>query len=463
MIARTLHKNLNQLKIKTMKKIITLLALVFCTYANAQIISTYAGTGASGFSGDGGQATSAILKNPDGVAVDAQGNIYISDSFNSRIRKVNASTGVITTVAGTGSYGFSGDGGLAIAAKMTYPSDIAVDSQSNLYIADNARIRKVTVSTGIITTIAGNGTGTPTGDGGLATAAQLQEGQMTFDSQGSLYISAGNRIRKIDATTGIITTVAGTGTVGFSGDGGPATSAKLYATGGIVVDANNNLYIADQGNFRVRKVDGATGIITTICGSINNYFGDGGLATAAELTGPNGLVLDAQGNLYIADQPNHRIRKIDGSTGIITTIAGNGNGNFSGDGGPATAAELFFPKDLAMDAQGNLYITEGYASSSIPSYRVRKISNSITGIEQFSNSKDQVSIYPNPSAGLFNISTTVQFTEVKVYDQLGEVVAVKETGGLNTIVELNNSHKGVYFYQILNKGEIIKTGKLIVE
>jgi sugar lactone lactonase YvrE len=448
-----------------MKKIITLLTLVLYVSAKAQTISTYAGNGLTGFSGDGGQATLAKLKNPTGVAVDAQGNLYISDSYNLRIRKVEAATGIISTVVGTGSYGFSGDGGLATAAKLTYPTDVAVDSQGNLYIANDYRIRKVTASTGIINTIAGNGNSTPNGDGGLATAAQIQDGQMTFDAQDNLYISSGHRIRKITSSTGIITTVVGTGTAGYSGDGGIATAAELYGTGGVVVDSNGNIYVSDQGNRRVRKVDASTGIITTIVNQLgsNSYFGDGGAATAAGVTGPNGLVLDAQNNLYIADQNNHRIRKVDALTGIITTIAGNGNGNYSGDGGTPLAAEMYFPADLAIDSQSNIYITEGYSFFTPEGYRVRKISNGTTGINQLSKSNVQVTIFPNPSNGIFNISSSAKFSEVKILNLLGETILNKVTDSESTHIDLSAYPKGVYFYQVIEKNNVMATGKLILQ
>ncbi len=435
-----------------MKKTFTLLALLFFGYTQGQNINTIAGDGTSGFSGDGGPATSSVLKNPTGVAVDAQGNIYIADSFNGRVRKIDASTGNITTVAGSGMYGFSGDGGPATAAKMKYPTDVAIDSQGNLYISGNTdyRIRKVTASTGIITTIAGDGTSNNTGDGGLATAAQLSAGQMAFDSQDNLYISSGNTVRKITASTGIITTVAGTGPTGFSGDGGPATAATFNTIGGLVIDGNGNIYIADQGNNRVRKVDASTGIINTIVSQSGS--------------GPYGLALDIQGNLYIADQTDHRIRKLDAVTSAITVIAGNGNSNFSGDGGPATAAELYFPGDLAIDSQNNIYLTEGYSSLPIKDYRVREISSGMaSGIEQLANNKEQIIIYPNPSTGVFNYASSAVFSEIKIYNVLGKLVDMKKINSNEFSIDLTNQEKGIYFYQITDEHKNTKSGKIILE
>jgi len=315
------------------------------------------------YSGDGGPATSAQLNVPAGTAEDAAGNLYIADTANSRIRKVAAATGIVTTVAGNGAYGYSGDGGPATSAQLNFPPGVAADSGGNLYIADydNARIRKVAAATGIITTVAGNGTAGYSGDGGPATSAQLNGPfGAAVDAAGNLYIDdEGNgRIRKVAATSGIITTVAGNGTAGYSGDGGPATSAQLDRPSGAAVDAAGNLYIADEGNNRIRKV-AAAGIITTVAGNgAPGYSGDGGLATSAELSGPTGVAADSGGNVYIVDASNARIRKVAAATGIITTVAGNGTSGSSGDGGPATSAQFERAEGVSVDAAGNVYVAD---------------------------------------------------------------------------------------------------------
>ena len=327
-------------------------------------ITTIAGNGSEGFSGDGGPATSASLAFPCGVAVDSAGNLYIADFENSRIRKVSG--GAITTIAGNGTQGFSGDGGPATSASLAFPAGVAVDSAGNLYIADsdNNRIRKVTGGT--IATVAGNGNAYFSGDGGPATSASLRypEG-IAVDSAGNLYIADTNdgRIRLV--TGGTITTVAGSGGCCFSGDGGPAAGASLYDPEGVAIDSAGNLYIADTINDRVRKVSGGT--IATIAGNgVYRYSGDRGPAVNAALNQPYGVTPDSAGNLYIADDQNNRIRKVSGGT--ITTVAGIGTMGFSGDGGPATSALLYIPHGVAADSAGNLYIAD------TGNLRVRKVS-----------------------------------------------------------------------------------------
>ncbi|WP_460945226.1 NHL repeat-containing protein [Spirosoma daeguense] len=325
------------------------------------VITTVAGTGMAGYSGDNGNATSAQLNLPSGVALDSNGSFYIADQTNSRIRKVNA-MGTITTVAGTGingSGGYSGDGGPAIAAQLYSPFSAALDGSGNLYIADsgNSRVRKVS-SSGVITTIAGTGSFGFSGDGGLATAAQLNGVYgTTVDGSGNLYIADANnhRIRKV-STTGVITTVAGAGSVGYNGDGILATSAQLNYPSSVAVDGAGTLYIADRFNHRVRKVS-TTGIITTVVGTgISGFSGDFGDATSARLSSPYSVAIDGSGNLYIADQYNHRIRMV--SSGMITTVAGTGFAGYSGDGGVATSAQLNLPYGIALDGGNNLYITD---------------------------------------------------------------------------------------------------------
>jgi len=277
-------------------------------------IDTVAGYGTAGYSGDNGLATAADLYLPQSVAIDSAGNIYIVDAHNNRIRKVTASTGIITTVAGNGTEGYSGDGGPATSAEISPSGGVAVDVVGNIYFADTQRIRKVAVSTGYISTVAGSGIQGYSGDGGSATSAEMNwPWGVAVDAAGNTYFGDmfNNCIRKVTASTGIISTVAGTGNAGFSGDGGLATSAKLYYPYGVAVDAAGNIYIADEANDRIRKVTASTGDISTVAGTgKTGYSGDGYLATSAELYWPHSVAVDSASNLYIADEDNNRIRAV---------------------------------------------------------------------------------------------------------------------------------------------------------
>jgi sugar lactone lactonase YvrE len=332
-------------------------------------ITTVAGNGTAGFSGDNGAATSASLQFPQGVFADATGNLFIADEANNRIRKVNAS-GVITTVAGGSTSGFAGDGGPATSAQLRFPFGVFVDSAGNLFIADegNSRIRKVDTA-GTITTIAGNGTVNFSGDNGPATSASLQFPIGVFaDATGNLFIAdqGNNRVRKVNAS-GVITTVAGTGAGTFSGDNNPATGAQLNVPASVFVDSAGNLFIADQQNAAIRRVDHATQVITTVAGNgTGGFVGDGGPATSAQLNFPSGVFVDSAGNLFIADEFNNRVRKVD-ITGNITTVAGNGTGGFAGDNGPATSAQLSSPNGVFVDSAGSLFIADSSNN------RIRKV------------------------------------------------------------------------------------------
>jgi type IX secretion system substrate protein len=348
--------------------IITFFYIVCGLSAYAQIITTIGGIGSGPSSGDGGAATVAHIPGPVGNIFDRSGNLYFGQSYGSNeIRMIDVS-GNIHAVAGNGTPGFSGDGGPATSAEFMYPS-ITVDTIGNIYIADrdNYRIRKVDAVTHIITTIAGTGVNSSTGDGGMATAATLVPLGLCFDIAGNLYcVDSAVTVRKI-APSGIITTVAGTKIGGFSGDLGPATAAELEMNGSLCMDASSsNLYI--ECDTRVRKLNLSTGIITTIAGNGMPIFsGDEIPATTAQFEIVFGICVDAIGNLFIADYANQRIRKVD-TFGVIHTVAGIGTSGFSGDGFAATSAQIYNPAGVAIDACGSLYLCDGVND------RIRKVS-----------------------------------------------------------------------------------------
>ena len=361
----------------------------------------------NGSSGDGGPASAALLNAPQQLCLDSAGNIYIVE-LAGYVRRIDAATGVITTIAGNGGYSFAGDGGPATAATLLRPTGIAVDSTGDIYIADagDARIREIDAATGIIHTVAGTGQAVEGGDGGSALKASFAAlGELAIDSHNNLSLIDGNRIRRITAATGVIATVAGNGTAGLAGDGGPATQTEIDLPAGLAFDSAGDLYIADTGNRRIRLVSGATGVISTIAGTSQN--GDGGLADGAVLSSPKSVAVDAAGDLFIAD--GVVIREVSAATGIIstfagggtstqngvtllqaklnplalvfdstgdlivgetglilrldssgtvTTIAGTGQVGFSGDGGPATQAEIGSASSLAIDATGGVLFAD---------------------------------------------------------------------------------------------------------
>jgi Ca2+-binding RTX toxin-like protein len=319
-------------------------------------LSTIAGT-SPGYSGDGGQATSARLDGPWGVAVDAAGSVYVADENNHRIRKISPA-GVITTVAGTGVSGYSGEGGQATSAQLNHPLDVEVDASGNVFVADflNHRVRRISTA-GIITTVAGTVNGYA-GDGGPATAARLSFPRgIALDADGNLLIAdSGNaRIRRVDSNA-TITTVAGSGLTGLSGDGGMAGAAELSDPYDVATDKAGNFYVADLGNHKVRKVD-ADGVITTLAGTGVAGFSGDGQAVTTSLNGPVRVAADTAGNVYVADSNNLRIRKVTPG-GIMVTIAGTDVGGNSGDGGQAMAAQLNTPTGLEVRADGSLVFAD---------------------------------------------------------------------------------------------------------
>lgn len=325
-------------------------------------ITTVAGTGEPGYTGDGGAATQARLREPFMCAFDAQGHLFVVEATNHRVRRIDAHSGVITTVAGTGAAGYTGDGTAATQATLNQPYALTIDADNTLYIVDrlNAAIRKIDMTTGIITTVAGTGEPGSGGDGGPGIAAQLREpNDCCLDGHGGLLIAdvQDQRIRRLELHTGIITTVAGNGDKVRSGDGRPAIAASLFGARAVCVDSHGTLYICEREGNGIRKVDRA-GIMSTFAGTgERGYSGDGGLALRATWGAPKALRCDRHDNVIVVDTENHAIRRIEVATGIVTTIAGGHQGS-DGDGGPATAAGLDRPHGCALDAQGNLFIAD---------------------------------------------------------------------------------------------------------
>ena len=464
--SKTLFINFVYLNQTHMKKLLlVLIASPFFILSNAQIITTVAGDGVQGYFGDGGQATAAEFYYPNAVGFDQKtSNIYVADESNAVIRMINAS-GVISTVAGNEAYGggFSGDGRPATAAELDAPEGVWGDKHGNIYIADliNMCVRKVN-SAGIISTFAGiGGAYGYTGDGGPATAAEMAYPyRLALDTVGNVYIvdQGNNVIRKVN-TSGIISTFAGNNVSGYGGDGGPATSAELKTPYGISADISGNIYIADCGNNRIREVN-TSGIITTVAGNgSSGFYGDGGAATAAEFSGAFAVAADAFGNLYVDDQNNQRIRVVN-ALGVISTFAGNGFASYSGDGGPATAAEIDDPWDVSVDATGNVYIADEV------NQRVRFITGITTSLYIPINEND-IAIYPNPIKGIFTIQSSVISSQwsVEIYNVLGErVYSQFSIQNPTSNIDLSTQSKGVYLYKVTdNYGTLLGSGRFGIE
>ncbi len=386
------------------------------------IITLIAGTGSAGNGGLGGPATAAQLNYPYQLAVDKLGNVFITDWFNNVLKMVNTS-GIISIAAGTGTGSFSGDGGQATSADLNLPSGIALDNSGNKYLCDdnNNRIRMIDNS-GIISTIGGDG---------------YQSG-FGYPGRG-----------------------------GYTGDGGPATAAELHWPSNISTNNAGNVFISDQMNHSIRMIN-SSGIISTVAGNgVLGYYGDGGPATAAELDNVCGVAVDQSGNIFIADMYNNRIRMVN-TSGIISTIAGNGIQSFSGDGGPATAAELNTPLQLNMDASGNIYFCDA------ANYRIRKLTphNFETGTGKLISNSEKVIVFPNPNNGIFTIALSRAELVlgsppiVEIYNLLAEKVyteTLRSTQGDN-LIDIGNKANGVYLYRVLDEnGNVISNGKFVIE
>ena len=430
--------------------LLNLLCSIVCTLllvsvTDGQVINTYAGGVFTGGPGDNGPATLARMETPSGICLDQYHNVYVSDQNDSRIRRIDTA-GIITTVAGNGHAGYSGDGGPADSAELFYPEGVAIDLLGNIYIADqfNNVIRKVSRDT--IYTIAGNNTVGDSGDGGTATNAQLAHpNDVAVDKWGNVYFVDQNnsRMKQID-TLGIIHNIAGTGVAGYNGDGISADTAQLNFPAGIAVDTSGNVYIADLYNYSVRKVDMSTGIITTVAGRDSaGYYGDGGPATLGLMRDPTAVYADHRGNLYITDYNNYRIRKVD-SAGNIWTMAGSSIDGYGGDGGPATDAELNFPQGVTADDSGVIYIAD-YENA-----RVRIVTKGTPlAIVKTPLESSCETIYPNPSYGgwRLNMLEIIQKDEITITDFLGKNIAFQYDSTTKTL-DPGDLPEGMYLIRI---------------
>jgi sugar lactone lactonase YvrE len=434
----------------------TLFMLSASAFAQSRKIITLAGNGTAGFSGDGSSAPAAQLHGPINIALDTSGNLYVQDFFNNRIRKVN-NADVITTVAGNGTPGSTGDGSIATSGEVI-PAGIAVDNRGNQFISDASfhNIRKVDYL-GIMTTYAGNSVWGYGGDNGPALSAKMREPSgLATDVKGNLYIAdAGNhRIRKVD-TFGTITTVAGVGVPGYFGDGNAATLAALDSPIAVTVDKNGNLYIVDYFNNVIRKVD-TFHKISTFAGSItHDYTGDNGPAIAATLNNPRGIAVDTALNVYIADGDNNVVRKVD-HAGIITTVAGNGTMGFSGDLGPALGANLHNPCGLAVDNFGNLYIADAN------NQRIRKTFSTV-GVAPVSVS--HIGISPNPFTNRITVIGLQKLDRAAIFDLSGKQISSWNisAGGTQTF-NIQNLTPGAYLFHTWDSnGTQTSTTQLIKE
>lgn len=423
-----------------MKNTILFAIIASSINVEAQNITTFGGGG--GAFCEECSATSCAIPNPIGGIFDKFGNYYFASGVGgNRIRRINTA-GIITTVAGNGVGGFLGDGGMATSAHLKHPAAVKLDTSGNIYISDfqNFRIRKVDVFTGVISTIAGNGTFGYNGDGIPATDAMIFGGNICLDRAGNIYVSEynGRRVRKIN-TSGIISTIAGTGAIGSSGDGGQATNAEL-SPNGVTIDDAGNIYIADPHANVVRKID-VSGNISTIAGNGGwIYVGDGIPATDAQIQ-PTHISHDMLGNIYVGDKVNKRVYKIT-PTGMLYCVAGNGMGGFSGDGGPATSATLAYPSGISIDPCGNLFITEA------DNNRIRKVTFNPPPCEYLSvneqSVKKEVSIYPNPANDELHVKNIETNTTYDIINVVGSVVRSGYLKVGNNSISVQQLPQGIY-------------------
>ena len=433
------------------------LMMYFVSNLNAQgIIRTIAGTGVGGSSGDGFPAIFAELSSPSGVAVDHAGNIYIADRGNSKIRQIQAVTGIMYTIAGT-TWGYSGMGGPAPTAQIMMPNAIFVDASNNYYFTDwyNDAAFRVDGATNIFTNYCGHHTQGYGGDGGDASIATMEipNGIWKDNVTGHVYIvdAGSNHLRKVDAATHIVSTIAG-GAYGYSGDGGPLALAQFSGISGVCVDHHGNMFISDGGNNCIRKVE-TSGIVHTIAGTgVAGYSGDGGSGQTAQFNSPGALFINNAGYLFICDIGNNVVRVLNTNLDMIYTLAGTGTMGFSGDLGPATAAQLAQPTGVWQDNTGSIYIADN------GNQRIRMVTGA--GYKTSPNLSNEIAathfnMYPNPTTGNFTLetSTSVSNTTIEVYNIFGIKVLNQNMSGQTASINLNQP-AGIYTVMISSENGV---------
>jgi hypothetical protein len=426
-----------------------ILAFAISGAVKAQVISRFAGSGVGGGNtGDGGPATIAKIDYPIKGVFDKYGNYYFATGTQGNsVRKIDAS-GIITTVAGTGSSGFSGDSGLATNARLNNAQSVALDTNGNIYVSDswNNRIRKIDRTTGTITTIAGIGTVGFSGDGGNATAAELHGPlDICFDWWNNLYICdyGNSRVRMVNSSSGTISTYAG----GGGGDDSIQATASQIGAWGICADKTGEIYVSD-GSRRIRKIN-TTGIITTVAGnsSFGGHSGDGGQATTAKVE-PYYLTVDEFGNIFFTETTANYVRMIN-SSGVVNTIIGNGTPGSDGDGGAAVLARVNYPCGVEVDSCGNLYVAEGH------SWRIRKVTYphcNYLSITEINNNKS-VNVYPNPVYDELNVENVIPGTCFSISDVSGRIMQSGSFPVIKNNISVSSYPPGLYFLYIYNQNQ----------
>lgn len=437
---------------KRLMFIIVLLPLL----GSAQIITTYAGNGTEGYIGDGDAAINAELYYPIGLNFDKNGNLLVCHHL--LVRQVDKQSHIISTIAGSDTANHILDNVPATTTEIVEPYAVCIDDTGNYYIVDywaaDIAVRKVSVSTGIITTFAGDKTMGNSGDGGPANQAKFKGiVSICIDTiHHYMYISdAYNyRVRRVDMLTGILSAFAGNGVNGYSGDGSQAINAQFSRVFGLCTDTAGNVYIGDWDNARIRKVDFSSGIVTTIAGNgIGGFGGDGGLAINAMLKKPTAMCFDKQGDLFFTDEDNNRVRKIDMQTGIISTIAGTGAAGFAGDGGPAINAEFNHPTGICIDTMGNIFVGDYY------NQRVRKIAMGNAESVNEAILKENICLYPNPAKEQLTVSAGTAATEVMIVNAIGQVLLRQPCGGNKSSINISSLPPGLYYLLLTEQ----KTGR----